>query len=491
MSLSLRLARHSLVYGANILATQALGFLLIPIYTRAMPPGDYGALEILARTSEVLAIFVLAGLRLAVVRFVQDPMFLRDRGKVVGSAAWITLGLGLTFLGSLVFGADFVAAQLLHNAGLSWAVRLMAVGAFCDMMTVLPMSLLQADQKSMTFARFNLLRFGVGLTLNLLLVAWFHLGLRGILLSTIGSAGTLMLILQPRMWLWERPAPDAGLARQLLRFGLPFVPGGLFLFVLNNGDRYFLARLTTPAEVGLYALGYKLGMLVLYLFVEPVSMNWSAMMVEIHSRKDGPAVFSRTFTFIVVAYLCGGVALSLLAPMLLPLAVGPAYLAAGGLIPWVCLGYLFWACSLFFDTPFYLVRKTGVKPLLLGTAAVLNLSLYALLIPRYRMYGAASATIIAFAFFAALTWWFARRHVDIPYAWGRLTTALGLAGATALAGMLVPAPPGWQQWALRAGLAAALPLILWRVTFSEAERVTVQGAILGIFRRAPEAAHGS
>ncbi len=491
MSLSLRMARHSLVYGASILATQALGFLMIPIYTRAMPPRDYGALEILGRTSEVLGIFVMAGLRLAVVRFVQDPIFSRERGRVVGSALWIMFGMGLVFLGSLVLGAELVATQLLHNPGLAWAVRLMAAGSFFDLMCVLPMALLQADQKSVTFAKFNLLRFSVGLGLNLLMVAWFHMGLKGILLSTIGSAGTLMVILQPKMWLRERPTPDAGLARQLLKFGLPFVPGGLFLFVLNNGDRYFLARLATPAEVGLYALGYKLGMLVMYLFVEPVSMNWSAMMVEIHSRRDGPEVFSRMFTFIAAAYLCGGAAFSLIAPMLLPFVVGPAYLPAGGLIPWVCLGYFFWACSLFLDTPFYLARKTGAKPFLLGAAAAVNLSLYALLIPRYGMYGAAWATILSFAFFAGLTWWFARRHLNIPYAWGRLAMALGMAGAAVVAGVLAPVAQGWQHWALRSAIAIVLPMVVWRVTFSELERGTVRRALQGLLRPPSEAGHGA
>ena len=56
------------------LASQVLAFLLIPVYTRALDPGDYGRLELLNRTSEILGIIVLAGLRMALIRFVQDPL---------------------------------------------------------------------------------------------------------------------------------------------------------------------------------------------------------------------------------------------------------------------------------------------------------------------------------------------------------------------------------------------------------------------------------
>ena len=40
-------ARHSLVYGFGALATKAIGFLMLPVYTRYLTPADYGILEIL------------------------------------------------------------------------------------------------------------------------------------------------------------------------------------------------------------------------------------------------------------------------------------------------------------------------------------------------------------------------------------------------------------------------------------------------------------
>ncbi|HVP40131.1 MAG TPA: lipopolysaccharide biosynthesis protein [Candidatus Saccharimonadales bacterium] len=490
MSLSARLGRHSLIYGVNVLASQALSFLLIPVYTRTLEPADYGALEVLNRTAEVMTVVGLAGLRLAVVRFVQDPAFRGRRSQVVGSAVLAISLLGGVLAGLLLWRADAVAELLLPGRGLGWAVRLMAAGSLFDLLTVQPMALLQADQRSTRFVTLNLARFVLGLVLNLALVAVWRLGLRGILVATLSSAGAMAIYLQARMLRAERPEADRRLLRELLRFGLPFVPGGLFLFILNNGDRYFLARMAPPEQVGLYALGYRLGTVILFLFVTPVMMNWNAMMVEIAARPDGRTLFSRVFTLVMAAYLVASAAFSLLAPAVLAVVAGPHFQQAAGLVPWVCLAYFFWTASLFFDTPFYLARKTGAKPLLLGTAAALNLWLYATLIPRHGMYGAAWATVVAFAFFAWLTWAVSRRHLDVPYAWGRLAALLGASAASVAAGMLVPMPTPAAGLAWRALLAAALAAAVWWGLLPAADRTSVLQAARGLWGETAEGAHG-
>ncbi|MBI5835915.1 MAG: lipopolysaccharide biosynthesis protein [Candidatus Eisenbacteria bacterium] len=486
-TLSARLGRHSLVYGVSVLASQALGFLLIPVYTRALSPADYGALEVLGRTSEVLGVLVIAGLRLAVVRFVQDPAYRVRRGAVVGSGLAFVASLALLVSAALLWQADAVAQLLLPGHRLGWAVRLMAAGAVFDLLTVQPLALLQADQRSTRFVAFNLLRFTLGLALNLALVAWLDMGLKGILLSTLMAAASTAVALHAGLWRDERPAVDRGVLRELLRFGLPFVPGGLFLFILNNGDRYFLARMAPADDLGIYALGYRLGTVVMFLFVQPVMMNWNAMMVEIANRPDGREVFRRVFTFVTAGYLVASAAFSLLGPALLGLVAGPQFRRAAELIPWVCLAYFFWTASLFFDTPFYLARKTGAKPILLAAATALNLFLYATLIPRYGMFGAVWATALAFAFFAWLTWAVSRRHLDVPYDWARVGAMLAAASAAVIAGGAFRPLGAVASVAWPAGLAVALAALAWRGILTRRDRSAALRALRSLFPAAAEA----
>ena len=170
---------------------------------------------------------------------------------------------------------------------------------------------------------------------------------------------------------------------------------------------------------------------------------------------------------------------------------GSEFQAAAGLVPWIALAYFFYMASLFLDTPFYLAKRTGAKPILLGAAAALNVALYAALIPRWGVYGAAWATGLSFAFFAWLTWRVARRHLDVPYEWGRVAGMLAVSVALVAAGLRLPLPPLGAGFAARAALAALAALAIWVLGFAPEERDVVTRAARGLFARAGEAGRGA
>ena len=56
--------RHALVYGAGEALVSAAGFLLLPLYVRALSPEEYGDLDYLNRLGEIVLLCLLfKGLR--------------------------------------------------------------------------------------------------------------------------------------------------------------------------------------------------------------------------------------------------------------------------------------------------------------------------------------------------------------------------------------------------------------------------------------------
>ena len=49
-----KILKHSAIYGVGTALTKAVGFLMIPIYTRYLTPADYGIFELLNLTARVL-----------------------------------------------------------------------------------------------------------------------------------------------------------------------------------------------------------------------------------------------------------------------------------------------------------------------------------------------------------------------------------------------------------------------------------------------------
>src|SRR5438477_2823635 len=51
--------RHALIYGVGNTLLQAAGMLMLPLYTRFLSPAEYGALEVVTRLGEVVAVCLL------------------------------------------------------------------------------------------------------------------------------------------------------------------------------------------------------------------------------------------------------------------------------------------------------------------------------------------------------------------------------------------------------------------------------------------------
>jgi O-antigen/teichoic acid export membrane protein len=54
--------KHTAIYSTSDLLAKAVGFFLLPIYTRYLSPADYGILELLAVTLNIVIILVQQGM---------------------------------------------------------------------------------------------------------------------------------------------------------------------------------------------------------------------------------------------------------------------------------------------------------------------------------------------------------------------------------------------------------------------------------------------
>ena len=66
------LLKHSSVYGLGTIIAQAVGFLLLPFYTRYLTPTDYGVMSLVNITMDIIGIVAGLGVTTAMSRFYFD-----------------------------------------------------------------------------------------------------------------------------------------------------------------------------------------------------------------------------------------------------------------------------------------------------------------------------------------------------------------------------------------------------------------------------------
>jgi O-antigen/teichoic acid export membrane protein len=472
--------RHAATYGLANLLLQAGGFVLLPVYTRFLTKPEYGILEILGRIAETVGTFLfIGGLRQALLTFYQQNRQPQERERLVSSTLAL-LFFGCVLVGGLVLGFSRPLSQCLGSTQDAIApnlFRLAVIGILLEPFTLIPLSLIQSRVESLTFVIITLSQFVLRVTLCVILVAWLHWGVEGVLTATAVTSGAYGVVLSFRELARAARWPDWGQTLALLRFALPFLPGGVCFFVLHHGDRFFLLRWAGEEAVGTYALGYKLAMVVTTFSLNPLYMVWSVHLYEVARSPAAPRAFGVVFTRIMAAYVLVGLAVGLFQDEIITLLGGERYADAAPVVAPVLLACFFQAGASLMDSGFYVRRRTGLKLGITLTSTAVMVALYFALIPTLKGTGAALATLLGFAFHAAFTWWMTQRIFPVRYEWGRLVVMLSLALGLWFASRALP-ESAWV-WPVKVGLWALWPLTIWHVGLISA----LEKQYAGSFRR--------
>jgi O-antigen/teichoic acid export membrane protein len=467
--------RHALVYGLGSVLLQAAGILLLPLYTRCLSPAEFGALEVFARIGEMTAVCLLfTGLRQAVLVVYSQSETDAER-QAVGTTTAVMVG------GCMAVGTLLVLAASLTLTGVAGFDDggLLVPGVLAGLLEAACLVLLglaQARTQSIFFVVITLGQFLIRVALCVLLVVGLGWGARGVLLASLGASGACAVALAARELCRSGARVDPGMARDMLRFSLPFLLCGVGFFVIHNGDRFFLLREAGPREVGLYSFGYKLAAAVMLFTRMPLLLVWGPWVHQLARRPDATVVFGRAFTRMQATYVFVGLGLCLLVDEGIALVGGSAYAEAAGVVPVLVLAYFFLTAADLMDGAFYLRRRSDLKSWAAMSSTALILVLYALLIPRWGAAGAAWATLAGLAGHAVVTGRLAQGIFPVRHELGRQAAMLVLAAVLWLAARPLPA----TAWAVpvKVGLWALWPLVLWRSgVVSAAEKAWAREAI--------------
>jgi O-antigen/teichoic acid export membrane protein len=454
--------KHFLVYGSGVILMNVVPFVLIPIYTHAVTPQEYGVLELLNRSQELLLLLVSLGLRSTLLTFYQMEKDRPERRKKLYSTALQFL-MASSFLMLLVAGMfSKTGSELLFNAsGYSKAIILILISTYFESLFQTAALYLQSEIKSELYVTVFASRAVFSVLVNLVLVSYMGWGLYGILWATLTQTFISTALLLVYTFIKTGTGFDPSLARDMMRFGLPLVPGAFAMFALNNGDRYFLNAYATQADVGIYGLGYRLGMLTMSLVLMPFGKIWSATMVDISRQTDGPVRLGRIATYLLAASAFSTLGVSLFSPFALRLLTTPVYWDAYKVVAVVGAAYIFYSWTVIIDASFYITKKTAYKSIILALSCAVVLPMYGILIPRYGTMGAAWATLLGFAAFAAISGFYGQRVYRINYESGRIAGMFAIATALYLLGTVIP-PEKWTMSILfRALVSFAYPVVLW------------------------------
>lgn len=458
------LRQQTLLYGAGEGIQRGGELLLFVLLAGWLSAEEYGAVELLRVIGAWWSMVVLVGLGEAALRLGSDP---RAGRAVFSTLACAVLGIGVVATtaaqgGLLALGGpDRVPPTLWHLLPAAmWS------GVFFAYMLV-GQAILQAQQRVSDYVAVQLSQ---GLTLlggAAIVVGGFHLGPSGAVWTRLAAAVVAAILCWRLAFRSDRPALSSEVVIKGLRYGVPVFVHTLAWLALNSGDRFLLQHFATLDAVGTYGLGYSIGAtLSLYIGV----YNRSFMPVLFRSADLSTPLLrqrvARSFVALVTGSGACGAFLLLVVPGVLAM-VGAAnrYGDALTVVGIVAAAYTCLAAYQALTNVVWLARKTTYSMIATVSAAVVNVAVNLLLIPRYGVAGAAWATFISMLVLAS-TAYAAAKAVG-----GALVPGVAELTLAAVCVLLVLAlglmPPGLWRTMLSGGFGSLLALMAFRVVMAQ------------------------
>lgn len=431
-----QLVKHSGIYGLGTILSKSVGFLMIPVYTHYLLPADYGVLELLDMVIYLATYFAAMGIYGAVFRFYAVYDSEKEKREVISTALFYTAATSLLFALGIASLASPIAGLVLGKTSFAPFVRIVAATFLFSNLNEVPMAYWRAQGKTSLFVTVGLARTILGASTLAFFLAGLHWGVRGSLYANLVTNGISGLTLSGVV-LSAVPWRIAGQRlEEMLRYGLPTVAWGISAFLLTFSDRLFLRYFSNLSDVGVYALGYKLGAIVAVIVSGPFAMAWGWQQFELAKRENGKKIFARTQTYLLMASVFVGLSVSVMARDILRILAPPAYSAAAYYVPIITLTYILGSMREFVISGIYIQRATIHLASISAVTVASNLALNYFLISRYHAMGAAVATVLSFAIELALCFIAAQRVYPIQYEYGRSAIILGSAFVIYLVSLL-------------------------------------------------------
>ena len=415
-----KLIGNTVIFAIGSFSSKLLVFLLMPLYTRVLTTSDYGVMDIIVNTSNLLIPIVMVSINEGIIRFGLD--------RSVRKSDVLSTGLGVCLAGFLVFGL-FIPLMKRVEFISSYTMLIYAyVLAGCLKSVV--SQFVRAIGYVKLYALDGILSTFTTVVFNILLLVVFKWGINGYVLSTVLSnvLSVLFLFWIANLKKFVKPRQvSPAIAKAMLVYSLPLIPTTIFWWITNVSGRYMVTYFLGESANGLFSVAYKIPT-VITMISGIFSQAWQISAVTEADDPGQSRFYSDIFSsYQTVVFMCASGVLLLIKPIT-AILVSEAFYPSWKYVPFLVLSVIF-SCFVTFLGTFYMVAKKNAMALVTTcVGAGLNLVLNYFLIPKYGVNGAAFATFACYFTVFVLRAVDTRRIVRLDLGLGRMAlNTLGVA----------------------------------------------------------------
>lgn len=385
-----------LIYGFGGVIGKLIPFIMLPVITRIMPDSSYYGLNDLSSAvssfGQAIAVF---GMYDAMFRL----FFERDdesyQKQVCSTAFFITSVTTAAVFLTVVFLRRLLSIFIFGTSQYEYLILLAAFSILVGSTNSIVSAPTKIENKSAVFIAVNTISPVIAYTIAIPLLLTHHYS---IALQVSSLAASVLIefffLYKNRKWFslrylkWDYVIP-------LLKIGAPLMPGFLIYWIYNSSDRLMLQYYLTASEVGIYAVGAKLGQ-VSNLICTAFTGGWLYFSYSTMKEERQVENNSMIFEYLGMISFSAFALVTSASYMIYKIIFTEEYLSGYKVAPYLFMAPLLQMLFQVANNQFLIEKKSWPGALILFLGAVMNLGINVWLIPMIGIEGAAIGTLCGY-----------------------------------------------------------------------------------------------
>ena len=418
------LTKDTAIYGISTMVGRFLNFILVPFFTNIFDPNEYGYVMLLYAYIGLFNIIFVYGLDSAFLKYAAFKDIGDDKDNF--STPYLSiLFTSILFTGFIILLRIPIGYAISLPVNYNYLIIYSVLIIFFDSNASIPFLKLRLERKAKYFSFLKVLNITINIAANFILILKFKLGIEAIFISNLIASALTLIFLLPTILKNFKPKIHSLLYKRLLKFGIPYLPAGLAVMMVQVIDVPILQALTDVDTVGIYKANYKLGIFMM-LFVSMFQYAWQPFFLNNAKEENAKEIFSKVLTYFTVVGSVLLITLSLFISELVKInfagfyLLGEKYWSGISIVPIILLGYFFNGLYVVFSAGIYIEEKSVFAPIVTGLGALVNVAVNYALIPQMNIIGAALATLASYVVMAAGYYIVTQKYYHIHYEYGKI-----------------------------------------------------------------------
>lgn len=356
------LFKNSVLYVITDAVNKAVPFLILPLLTHYLLPGDYGIVANYNVYINLLVIFI--GIN---VQSIISINFYRiekaEIGKYIFNILFV-IATTLTICGLVVFLFNEQIRSFL-SVSTTFVVSGLVI-ATSQVLSAINLIIWRLEERPLYFGSYQISQTVCDVTLSLILIILFQMSWQGRIIG-IGSSSVLYAFFSVIL-LWKRGYLNISYNKQyikdIFKFCLPLVPHAISIWARAGADRFIISSLAGVAASGIYAAGFQFSLIISFLtlafnnaFTPFVYKTLSISDPNVLAAKKQKLV-KFTYMYIVSLLLLTFIA-SFASDFLIDNFLSEKYSDAKEYVGWALFSQAFQGVYLMYATYIFYVKRSG------------------------------------------------------------------------------------------------------------------------------------